>query len=141
MIFQGLTERYETMRSLEELLIENNLRDPEDIDALVELAEITGRLISDESCSDIERLIQYLVSNDCYEAFSWVLAALQEEFDKEENYTLKDFTCYIGRSIADYQNTCCFRAVGWRITQTISRRSLSSGEITLCMQPSALQRR
>ena len=90
------------MRSLDELLRENNLKDPEDIDALLELAEITGQMIRDELYSDIELLITYTVSNEYYEAFSWMMAALQEEFDKKENCGLKDFSCFIGKSIANY---------------------------------------
>ena len=90
------------MRSLEELFRENNLKDPEDIEALLELAEITGRLIDDERYSDIELLISYVVSNDYYDAFSWVVAALQEEFEKGEECRLKDFTCFVGRYISNY---------------------------------------
>jgi len=90
------------MRTLEELLNKNNLEHPEDIDALLELVEITGQLIGDERYADIERLISYTVSHGYYEAFSWVTAALQEEFERMENCRLKDFTCFIGRSIADY---------------------------------------
>ena len=97
-----LIERPKTMRTLDELLRENNLKDPEDIDALLELAEITGELIRNERYSDMELLIRYLISNDYYVAFSWVLAALQEEFGKKENCGLKDFTCFIGKSIANY---------------------------------------
>ena len=73
------------MRTLAELLGKNNLKDPEDIDALVELAEITGQIIRDERYPDIERLINYTIGNDYYEAFSWMMAALQEEFDRKEN--------------------------------------------------------
>ena len=90
------------MRTLEELLKENNLKDPEDINALLELAEITGQLVCDERYADIELLINYTVTNVYYEAFTWIIAALQEEFDRKENCRLKDFTCFIGRSIADY---------------------------------------
>ena len=97
-----LTERPETMRTLEELLKENNLKDPEDINALLELAEITGQLICDERYADIELLINYTVSNDYYEAFTWIMAALQEEFEKKDNCRLKDFTCFIGKFIASY---------------------------------------
>ena len=89
------------MRSLEELVRENNLKDPEDIDALLELADITAGLIRDERYSDIEFLINYTVSNHNYEAFSWVMAALAEEFEKE-CCRLKDFTCFVGKSIENY---------------------------------------
>ncbi len=54
------------MRSLEELFRENNLKDPDDIDALLELAEITGKLISDEQYSNMEILINYTISNEYY---------------------------------------------------------------------------
>ena len=90
------------MRSLEELLRENNLKDPEDIDALVELAEITGQMIHDEQYSNIELLINYTISNEYDEAFSWIMAALQEEFDRKEKCCLKNFSCFIGKSIANY---------------------------------------
>ena len=90
------------MRSLDELLRENSLKDPEDIDALLELAEITRQMIRDELYSDIELLITHTISNEYYEAFSWIMAALQEEFDKKENCGLKDFSCFIGKSIANY---------------------------------------
>jgi len=90
------------MRSLEELLRENNLKDPDDIDALVELAEIEGELIRDERYSDIELLINHTISNDYYEAFSWVMAALQEEFEKKDGCRLKGFTCFIGKSVPNY---------------------------------------
>ena len=90
------------MRSLEELLRKNNLKDQEDIDAFLELAEITSLLIRDEKYSDIELLINYTISNEYYEAFSWIMAALQEEFDKKKDCCLKTFTCFIGKSIANY---------------------------------------
>ena len=90
------------MRSLEELLKENNLNNPDDFDALLELADITGQLICEERYSDIEQLINYTISREYYEAFTWVMAALQEEFEKRDNCHLKDFTCFIGKSIANY---------------------------------------
>lgn len=90
------------MRSLEDLLNENNLSDSSDIDALLELAEITREVIHGERYTDIELLISYTVNNGYYEAFSWIMAVLQEEFDKKDNCRLKDFTCFIGRSIVNY---------------------------------------
>lgn len=97
-----MTERHKKMRSLEELLWSNNLKNPEDIDALLELAEIIGQMIRDERYSDIELLISYTISREYYEAFSWIMAALQEEFEKTENCSLKSFTCFIGKSISNY---------------------------------------
>ena len=90
------------MRSLNELLAENRLKDPDDIEVLLELAETTGELIRGERYPDLELLLRHTVSNGCYEAFSWVMAALQEEYGKKEGCRLKDFTCFLGNSIPDY---------------------------------------
>ena len=90
------------MRSLEELFRENNLQDPEDIEALLVLSEITGQLIREERYEEIERLVCHVVSHEYYEAFSWIMAALQEEFNKKEDCCLRDFTCFIGKSIGNY---------------------------------------
>ena len=90
------------MRSLEELLRANNLADPDDIDALLELAEITRQAIRTEHYGGIELLIDHTVRSGCLEAFSWIMAALQEEYDRAENCRLKEFTCRIGSSIANY---------------------------------------
>ena len=90
------------MRSLEELFRENNLKDPDNIDALLELAEMMNGLICDKRYSNIELLINYTISNEYYEAFSWIMAAMQEEYGKKEDCRLKDFTCFIGKSIANY---------------------------------------
>ena len=91
------------MKNLEEFLQNNNLRDSEDIEALLETADTTRQLICDENYSDINQLINYTVANDFFEAFSWILYILQEEFDKEENNGLKDFTCDIGKPIPNYR--------------------------------------
>ena len=90
------------MRSPEELISANNLKDPEDVDALLELADITGQLIRDQRYSDLELLISYTVGSGYYEAFSWIMAMLQEEFDRKENCALKSFSCFLGRSVANY---------------------------------------
>ncbi len=90
------------MKSLEELLKENNLADPDDIDALLELAEITSQMICTERYHYIEILIDYTIRSGYYEALSWIMASLQEDFDKTDHCALKDFSCYIGRSIENY---------------------------------------
>jgi len=90
------------MKTLQEFLCNNNLKDPEDIDALLETAEITRQLICDGKYSDIDELLNYTIENKYFEAFTWIMDILQEEFEKEENHGLKDFTCFIGNSISDF---------------------------------------
>ena len=90
------------MKTVDELFKNNNLQDPEDTDALLEVADITRGLICDKNYSDIDQLINYTVENSFFEAFSWVLFILQEEFDKEENNGIKGFTCDICKPIPNY---------------------------------------
>ena len=87
------------MKSLEELVQNNNLQDPDDINSLLDVADITRQLISDGSEAEISRLINYTVENSCFEAFSWIMAILQEEFERPEGTGLKSFICGLGRSI------------------------------------------
>ena len=90
------------MKTLEELFRNNNLSDPDDIDALLEVAEITRHLVREELCPDISRLINYTIENGYFEAFSWIMAVLQEELENPENNGLKDFSCELGRMIPHY---------------------------------------
>ena len=123
-------ERHETMRSLDELFRKNNLKDPEDIDALLELADMVSLLIHGERYPDIERLVSYTVSNDFYEAFSWIMALLQEEFEKEENSGLNDFTCFIGKSIANYNEFIERLNVDFNVTNNDVETTLdNNGEV------------
>ena len=122
--------KHKTMRTLEELLKENALADPDDLDALLELAEITGRMICDERYTELERLLAYTVNGGRYEAFSWVMAALQEEFDKKNGCRLKDFTCFIGRSIADYDTFIrCLQVYPDAIDDRVEMMTDHNGEV------------
>ena len=91
------------MKTIDEFIQSSNLsNDPDDIDSLLEIAEITRQLISDELYSDINRIINYTITNSFFEAFSWIMDILQEEFESEDRRYLEDFTCYIGKSIMNY---------------------------------------
>ena len=92
------------MKPLEELFQDNNLHDSDDIDLLLEVAEITRQLISDGLESELSRLINYTIQNGFLEAFSWIAAILQEEFEKPEGTGLKGFSCELGRSIPHYND-------------------------------------
>ena len=86
-----------------DLFIQNNhLADPDDLDALIEAADLTRRLIGEKAYADIGRLIVYTVRGGFFEAFSWIMAILQEEFGAAGNCRLKDFSCGIGRAIPNY---------------------------------------
>ncbi|MBO4853835.1 MAG: hypothetical protein J5482_01650 [Oscillospiraceae bacterium] len=69
----------------------NRLEDPGDIDALLDTADVTRQLICDRDYDSIDTLINYIIDNSLYEAFSWIMALLQEEFEKTDGYYLDDF--------------------------------------------------
>ena len=103
------------MRSLEELTQNNSLHDPDDIDSLLEAAGITRQLISCGLESELCRLINYTVKNGCFEAFSWIMAILQEEFEQPEGTGMKDFSCELGRSIPHYNEFTGFLQVDFDV--------------------------
>ena len=90
------------MDLLEKWMQNDQLQDPDNIDALLEAADLTRQLINDRDYSGINKIIIYTVDHDYYECFSWVMDLMQEEFEKTTEYHLDDFFCDIGRSIADY---------------------------------------
>ena len=85
----------------EHFLQNNNLRDPDDIDSLLELADLLRQHIADALYSDVSRLINYTVEHSYYEAFSWCMGILQEAFECDD-CDLSDFLCVLGKSIPDY---------------------------------------
>ena len=85
----------------EKFLQNNNLHNSDDIDALLELASLVRELINQKLYSDFNRIINYTIENNYTEAFSWTIAILQEEFEKEEA-ELEDFHCLIGGQITHY---------------------------------------
>ena len=90
------------METLDLFIKNNHLADPDDLDALIEAADLTRQLIGAGAYSDLNRLIVYTVSGGFWEGFSWIMAILQEEFETGENCRLEDFSCGLGRAIPDY---------------------------------------
>ncbi len=92
------------MYMLDSWIKNNNLQDPDDVDALLEAAGLTRQLVQAKDYKGINTVIVYTIENDFYECFSWVISILQEEFEKEDQCVLDSFACDIGRSIAKYDN-------------------------------------
>lgn len=89
------------MNRLDPFLLNNTLQNPDDIDALLELAALLRDLICSRQYPAINRIIQYTVEHSYFEAFAWALGILQEELAKGD-CALEDFECMIGKSIPDY---------------------------------------
>ena len=85
-----------------DLFFQNNaLHNPDDIDALLELASLQRDLISLRQYSALQRILCYTVEHGYYEAFGWTLSILQEELARPD-CTLENFECPLGGSIPDY---------------------------------------
>ncbi|MBQ3076889.1 MAG: hypothetical protein IJC43_03425 [Clostridia bacterium] len=88
-------ERPETMLPTERL---NN---PDDLDALLEFADLVRRLTDERRTAELSALIAHTVEHRCHEALSWALAILEEAFAQEEGGP-EPFACPLGRAIPDY---------------------------------------
>lgn len=89
------------MDMTEKFLNSNNLHDADDMDSLLELADLLRQAIANARYSDITRLICYTVEHGYYEAFSWCVGILQEVFE-DTDCALEPFECPLGKSIPDY---------------------------------------
>lgn len=89
------------MDMTEKFLSSNNLHDADDMDSLLELADLVRQAADDARYSDISRLIAYTVEHGYYEAFSWCIGIMQEVFDRDD-CTPEDFECMLGKSISNY---------------------------------------
>ena len=59
----------------------NRLADPDDMDALLELAEMTRGLIAEGDSASLERLVGYAAEKGLCEAFTWIMGLVQEELE------------------------------------------------------------
>ena len=106
------------MIALDNWLDNNSLKNHDDIDALLETADLARQLIHDSNYAGINTIINYTIENSLYEAFSWVMALLQEEFEKTIDCYLENFECNIGRSIADYDEFSERLQVDFNVSET-----------------------
>lgn len=89
------------MEMTEKFLQNNRLHDADDFDALLELADLVRTLIAGGQHADLSRVLRYVIEQGCFEALSWCLEILQEEF-QQEGCALSDFACPLGSSIPNY---------------------------------------
>ena len=67
------------MDILENFLQNNNLDDPDDMDSLLECADIVRQLISKKQYDGINTIINYTVDQNYTDGFLWTMNILQEE--------------------------------------------------------------
>lgn len=89
------------MEMIEHFFHNNNLHDPEDIDSLIELADLVRTLIDGNRQEEIRRILQYTIEHRYDEAFTWCMGLLQEALENPE-CALQGFEFVVGRSIPNY---------------------------------------
>ena len=91
------------MDILENFLQNNNLSDPDNMDSLLECADIVRQLISEKQYDGINTIINYTVDQNYTDGFLWTMTILQEEVEKEGSI-LEDFLCPMGGRITHYDD-------------------------------------
>jgi len=89
------------MDRLDRFFQNNSLHDPDDIDALLDLATLTRELVCDRQYPQINRLICHAVGHGYHEALRWILEILQEALESPD-CAPEGFECPLGRSIPGY---------------------------------------
>lgn len=74
----------------------------EDLEDLLHLADYTREVIGKKEKSDLNKIIKFVIQNDCCEAMSWVLEIIQENIEKSD--FLENYSCKLGRQINQYNN-------------------------------------
>lgn len=89
------------MEQVERFLQNNDLRDPEDFDALLALADLVRQLMAENRQEALGRVIRYTLERGCPEAFSWCLDLLQEGLEQPDS-GLTGFEIPLGGAIPDF---------------------------------------
>jgi len=89
------------MKTVECFLQSRGLQEMENMDGLLELADLMRDLINDNRQAEIDRLLQYAMEHRLYEAFTWCMQLLQEGLE-DPTCALQSFEFAIGRSIPGY---------------------------------------
>ena len=77
------------------------LDDPEDLDVLLEFAELLRDAVSKKRDGDVCNMIRYTIDNGYLEAFYWAMGIFDEAYGQTQT-PLSDFQCVLGTHIPDY---------------------------------------
>ena len=87
---------------MEEIYTKVNLQNAEDIDMLLEVADITRVLLEEKKYEEIGNLIKYAIKNRYYEMLDWILGIIQEELENQNKQSFQGFRCVLGKAIENY---------------------------------------
>lgn len=102
------------MDNMELFLRTNDLNDPDNIDALLDLAALVRELMEERRYEDIGRILRHCVERDCREALSWCLNVIEEAFQKA-GPGAEPFACVLGSAIANFDALTELLQVDFRV--------------------------
>ena len=74
------------------------LEGPEELEVLLELADLVRDFVAQKRSEELGRLVRYTMAQGHYEAFIWAVGIVEESADR-----LGAFECALGRTIPDYE--------------------------------------
>ena len=77
------------------------LQEPDDLDTLLEFADLVREKVQLKQEQELSALIRYTIRHSYYEAFSWALAILEEVCGSDAS--MPELCLEIGRYIPDYR--------------------------------------
>ena len=83
------------MNEVEEFLKGKNLSNVEYIEDFLELSDYTRKIIIQKEYKKLTKLIKYILENELFEAFLWIVS-ITEETNNE------DFLCVLGNKVDNY---------------------------------------
>ena len=87
------------------------LNDPEDMVSLLAAADFVRGLLTEGRREEVCDLLRHVIGENCFDALTWVIETVQESFVEEkgstgdgteDEITVPDLVCEIGRSVNDY---------------------------------------
>ena len=83
------------MKEIEEFLKGKNLSNVEYIEDFLELSDYTRKIIIQKEYKKLTKLINYILKNELFEAFSWIVSIIEETNNE-------DFLCELGNKVDNY---------------------------------------
>ena len=77
------------------------LEEPEELDTLLEFADLVRETLQRGQVQELSELIRYTIRHSHYEAFYWALGILEEVFGSDDS--IPELRIGLGRSIPDYR--------------------------------------
>ena len=115
---------------MEEIYTKVNLQNAEDIDLLLEVADITRAFLEEKKYEEIGNLIKYAIKNRYYEMLDWILEIIQEKLENQNKQSFQGFRCVLGKAIENYDEVIEKLAIHTKVLKNdIQKHYDENGEV------------